>query len=141
MVKNLATVKQPNTTCSNPNCKHGEGGQPKTFYACYSCLKKEKWRSYCCCYECYEEYTRLILESRAKGKPVEVIQNRNDLTKNEILEIKKMDDDVVDNYVKTVELKDYFEENPEMSIGEAVEKVNKDIEKNSKKKRGKHGSE
>ena len=138
----MATLKKVNTVCRNPNCTHGEDGKPKEFYACYSCLKKERWRSYCCCYECYEEYTQAILKSRAEGKPVEVIQNRKDLTKEEILEVKSMPDEVIDDYVKNVELKDYFEENPEMSIGEAVEMVNNDIDRDRKrKKRDKYGDE
>lgn len=53
-----------------------------------------------------------------------------------------MPDEVIDDYVKNVELKDYFEENPEMSIGEAVEMVNNDIDRDRKrKKRDKYGDE
>lgn len=133
----MAQVKKANTICRNPNCTHGVDGKPKMFYACYSCLKKERWRSYCCCYECYEEYTQIILKSRAEEKPIEVIQNRTDMTKEQILEVKNMPEEAVDEYVKTVELKDYFDEDPDMSIGEAVEKVNKDIERTSKRKRKK----
>lgn len=130
----MAKVRQPNTICSNTKCTHGENGEPKRFYACYSCVKGERWRSYCCCYECYEQYVHDILESRAKNEHVEVIQKRTDISKEQILDIKKMDDDVVEEYVKKVELSDYFEENPDMSIGEAVAKVNSDIEREKAKR-------
>ena len=34
----------------------------------------------------------------------------------------------VENYTKEVELKDYFEENPDMPLGDIIDKVNEDID-------------
>lgn len=129
----MVKVRKPNTICRNPNCKNGENGEPKHFYACLSCLRGERWRSYCCCVECYNEYTQLVLDSRAKAnKP-----QRTDMTEQEIEKVMETPQRVIDTYTKEVELKDYFDDNPTGTIADAVEQINKDIDENKKKSKKK----
>nr|DAJ77307.1 MAG TPA: hypothetical protein [Caudoviricetes sp.] len=127
----MAKTREPNTICRNPNCTHGEDGGKKHFYACMTCLRTEQWRAYCCSIDCYEEYTRIVLESRAKAKE---LPERTDMTKNEIEQVMNRPVEDVINYTKNVELKDYIEENPGSSISQIVDKVNADIDKKKKHK-------
>ena len=133
----MTKIRQPNTICRNPNCKHGENGEPKHFYACYSCLKNQRWRSYCCCIECYDEYTKLILESRATNQKEKPLPLRTDMTEKEIKTVIDTPQREIDTYTKEVELKDYFDENPTGSIADAVDSINKSIDKTRKKSRRK----
>lgn len=127
----MAQIKKPNTICRNPNCTHGEDGGRKKFYACLTCLRKESWRAYCCCVECYEEYTRIVLDSRSKGKTEPVQPERIDMTPAEVKEVMETPIEQVEQYTKEVELKDYFEENPESPLSEIIELVNTDIDQNT----------
>lgn len=128
----MAQTKKPNTICRNPNCTHGEDGGRKKFYACLSCLKRESWRAYCCCVECYDEYTRIILDSRSKGKTEPAYPERTDMTSDDIQKVMETPAEQVEKYTKEVELKEYFEENPDAALSEIIEKVNKDIDENAK---------
>ena len=127
----MAQIKKPNTICRNPNCTHGEDGGRKTFYACLTCLRKESWRAYCCCIECYEEYTRIILDSRSKSKTESILPERIDMTSAEVKEVMETPIEQIEQYTKEVELKDYFEENPTSPLSEIIELVNENIEQNS----------
>lgn len=127
----MAQIKKPNTICRNPNCTHGEDGGRKKFYACLTCLRKESWRAYCCCVECYEEYTRIVLDSRSKGKTEPAQPERIDMTPAEVKEVMETPIEQVEQYTKEVELKDYFEENPESPLSEIIELVNTDIDQNT----------
>lgn len=133
----MVKVRKPNTICRNPNCKHGENGEPKHFYACLSCMRGERWRSYCCCVECYNEYTQLVLESREKEHKERELPLRTDMTESEIKQVMETPQRVVDAYTKEVELKDYFDDNPTGTIADAVESINKDIDKKRNKNRRK----
>lgn len=127
----MAQIKKPNTICRNPNCTHGEDGGRKKFYACLTCLRKESWRAYCCCIECYEEYTRIVLDSRSKSKTESILPERIDMTSAEVKEVMETPIEQIEQYTKEVELKDYFEENPTSPLSEIIELVNTDIEQNS----------
>lgn len=133
----MIKIREPNTVCRNPNCPNGENGEPKKFYACHSCLRNNRWRAYCCCIECYEEYTRLILESRQANKADKPLPLRTDMTEKQIKDVMNTPQRVIDAYTKEVELKDYFDDNPTGTIADAVEKINKDIDENKKKSRRK----
>lgn len=133
----MVIVRKPNTICRNPNCKHGENGEPKHFYACLSCMRGERWRSYCCCVECFNEYTQLVLESREKEHKERELPLRTDMTESEIKQVMETPQRVVDAYTKEVELKDYFDDNPTGTIADAVESINKDIDKKRNKNRRK----
>ena len=133
----MVKVRKPNTICRNPNCKHGENGEPKHFYACLSCLRGERWRSYCCCVECYNEYTQLVIENREKEHKEHELPLRTDMTEKEIKQVMETPQRVVDTYTKEVELKDYFDDNPTGTIADAVESINNDIDKKRNKSRRK----
>ena len=130
----MATIKKPNTICRNPNCTHGEDGGRKHFYACMTCMRKESWRAYCCSVGCYEEYTRIILDSRAKANK---LPERTDMTVQEIKEVMEKPMAEVEEFTKTVELKEYFDENPGASLAEVIEQVNEDIDTDRKSRKRK----
>lgn len=123
----MSEIRKPNTICRNPNCTHGEDGGRKHFYACLACLRTESWRAYCCSRECYEEYVQLVLFDRSKSRE-EKFPERTDMTIPEIKAVWDKPIKEVENYTKEVELKDYFEENPDMPLGDIIDKVNEDID-------------
>lgn len=133
----MATVKQPNTICRNPECTNGTDGGRKHYYACMTCLRKENWRAYCCSRECYDRYTELILFSRSASRE-EKLPERTDMTATEIEAVFEKPLSEVEEYTINEELKDYVSENPDVSISEIVDMVNEDIdsfERKNKKKR------
>lgn len=127
----MANVKKPNTICRNPNCTHGEDGGRKKFYACLACMRRESWRAYCCSIECYEEYTKLILDSRSKGNTEPIQPERIDMSSEEINKVMETPMEAVEEYTKNVELKEYISENPAASFSEIIEKINVDIDNKS----------
>ena len=127
----MANIKKPNTICRNPNCTHGEDGGRKKFYACLACMRRESWRAYCCSIECYEEYTKIILDSRSKGENEPIQPERTDMTSEEINKVMEAPIEAVEEYTKNVEIKDYISENPAASFSEIIEKINADIDNNS----------
>ena len=127
----MANIKKPNTICRNPNCTHGEDGGRKKFYACLACMRRESWRAYCCSIECYEEYTKIILDSRSKGENKPIQPERIDMTSEEINKVMETPIEAVEEYTKNVEIKDYISENPAASFSEIIEKINADIDNNS----------
>lgn len=133
----MAEVRKPNTICKNPHCTNGIDGKRKHFYACLSCLRRENWRAYCCSRECYEEYTRIILLSRSRAKE-DKLPERTDMSAAEMEAVQHTPMAEIEKYTKDTELKDYFEENPDMPLSEIIDKVNSDIEKQTKKTRRKH---
>lgn len=128
----MAETRKPNTICRNHNCHNGSDGGRKHFYACRSCVRNESWRAYCCCLECYEEYTRIVLDSRAK-EHAKIYPERTDMSVDEIKSVMNEPVDKVLEYTKTVELADYVAENPNSSLGEIIDKVNADIDNANKK--------
>lgn len=130
----MANVKKPNTICRNPNCTHGEDGGRKKFYACLACMRRESWRAYCCSIECYEEYTKLILDSRSKGNTEPIQPERIDMSSEDINKVMEAPMEAVEEYTKNVEIKDYISENPAASFSEIIEKINEDIDSNSQVK-------
>ena len=101
----MANIKKPNTICRNPNCTHGEDGGRKKFYACLACMRRESWRAYCCSIECYEEYTKIILDSRSKGENEPIQPERPDMTSEEINKVMEAPIEAVEEYTKNVEIK------------------------------------
>ena len=119
----MASIKKPNTICRNCG---------KAYYSCYHCLKRQNWRTVCCCEECYNEYAQKVLESR--GKTIQV-SKRTDMTEKEVKDFIKntSEDETIEKTKK--ELNDYIEENPDMSINDIVKKVNEDIDNSNKKRK------
>lgn len=122
----MASIKKPNTICRNPNCTHGVDGGRKRFYACLTCLRSESWRAYCCSVNCYEEYTKIILDSRSKNK--HEYPERTDMTDQEIQKVMDTPVETIKQYTETEELADYIQEQPGASLSTIIEKVNEDID-------------
>lgn len=116
----MANIKKPNTICRW--CE-------KKYYACKYCLKTQSWRSFCCCEECHKKYIQAILDLREKE-----MNNKNNslLSENEITNIKNMTSEEALSQTKE-DLKDYIEENPDKSLSEVLDVVNKDITTRKKK--------
>ncbi|MCM1315240.1 MAG: hypothetical protein NC244_07735 [Alistipes senegalensis] len=121
-------LKQPNHICKNINCPNGVNGEPKHYYACDYCDKINQWKSVACCPDCYDAYMEQIVEQRAKNKKVDLLPNRTDKTKEEVQELLNKPVEIVLEETKQ-ELGEYLEEG--LSIPEAVEKINSDIDKNT----------
>ncbi len=120
--------KQPNHICKNANCPHGINGEPKHYYACNYCDKINQWRSVACCPDCYDAYMKQIVEARSKNKKIDLLPNRTDKTKDEVKELLNQPvEQVIEDTRK--ELSEYFDE--DISITEAVEKINADIDKHN----------
>lgn len=132
----MAQTRKPNTICKNPNCTKGADGGRKHFYACMSCLRNENWKAYCCSFECYEEYIRIVLADRAKSHE-NMLPDRTDMTQEEILNVMKQPVEDVEEYTKSVELADYTEENPNEPLSDILQKVNEDIDKGAKARKKK----
>lgn len=133
----MATVRTPNTICRNPNCTNGTDGGRKHFYACMSCLRNENWRAYCCCIDCYEEYTRIILSDRSAARE-DRLPERTDMTLSEMETVLETPVAEVQAYTVEQELKDYFEENPNTPLADIIDKVNEDIDASIKKQKKKN---
>lgn len=94
-------------------------------------MRAQSWKSYCCSIECYEKYTKEVIEARQKGKVVEVSPIRTDMTSEQIASIMSEPMEKATAYTVEVELKDYIEDNPDKSLNEIVDMVNEDIAKNN----------
>lgn len=127
---------KPNHICKNKNCTKGIDEQgnpcPKHYYACDYCDRINNYKSMACSWECYVEYMEQVLEARGNKKLLDdLYPNRTDMTQAEltrlyntpITEIKKKTEE---------ELKPYIDQG--MQITEAVEEVNKVIDKEVHKK-------
>lgn len=127
-------VKQPNTICKNVNCHHGADGGRKHYYACRYCVGMMNWRAVACCEACYAAYMEQVQAARSHGESVDILPDRTDMSK---AEVKKLvhSGNAEDLLQQTkAELADVLEENPDFSIAEAVDEVNRKIDQKRKKK-------
>lgn len=125
---------KPNHICKYSGCTLGDDGGRKHYYACDYCDRTETWRSMACCVEHYELYIREVLEARAANKAVNTMPERTDKTEKEVREILNQDENQALESAKE-ELKDYMSGGE--TIAQAIEKVNSDIDKKSRRKRRK----
>ncbi len=123
---------KPNHICKYSGCNLGEDGGQKHYYACDYCDRTNAWRSMACCIEHYELYIKEVLEARAANKKVDVLPKRTDKTEAEVKEIFELDEKTVLDNTKS-ELGDYMQDGE--SIAKAVEKVNEEIDNNTKKRK------
>lgn len=119
----MAQVKNANTYCRNCG---------KHYYACKYCIKNQTWRSFCCSKECHEEYVKTILDERESMKLANNTNN-TDLSNEELENIKSMTSEEALKQTKE-DLKDYIEENPDISLSEVINLVNNDIDEIQSKK-------
>lgn len=125
---------KPNTTCKNPNCKHGKDGERKHYYTCYSCINVPSWRSVACCPECFQEYLEAI-EKNHQNVDKSMIPDRTDMSKKEILDFQKNTTKEEALEKSKEELKEYKDEIEAGGIAMAVEQANKDLEKIDQQKK------
>ena len=117
----MGRISEPNTVCRNMNCTNGENGARKKFYACLICLKRASWKAYCCCFDCYTEYTQQIAASREKKLP-----ERTDMSAVEIEQVMKMPESEVAE-LTLAELSEYKSELESYGYAKVVEMVNAEI--------------
>lgn len=115
-----------NHICKYSGCTLGEDGGRKEYYACNYCDVSENWKSMACCKEHYNLYIEEVLKARKNGETVDLLPDRTDMTKIEIKEMKKKSLKKIKE--ETIEeLKDYADENGEVDIQEAVDKINEEL--------------
>lgn len=129
--------RKPNTICKNANCTKGSDGGRKHYYSCRYCVASGSWRSIACCPECLEAYSQQVAEARSKGVPVDVLPERTDLSRSEVshLILTKDMTDAAEHSKR--ELADILESNPGVTLEEAVDLANSNIEKGSRRKKAK----
>lgn len=120
-----------NTVCKYSKCNLGKDGDRKKYYSCVYCAATENWKSMACCKEHYDLYIKEVLESRERGIEVDTLPERIDMTKEEIKKLKTKSKKQLIEETKE-ELKDYADDNGELNIQDAIEKINKEIDKNEK---------
>ena len=125
--------KEANTVCKYSGCTLGEDGGRKHYYACAYCAASERWKALACCREHYELYMKEVLEIREKEAKA-FLAERTDMTEEEVKELKKKPLDQLEKEAKE-ELKEYADENGEVDIEEAVDKVNAELDKRRSKKK------
>ena len=94
------------------------------------CTNTKSWRSVACSKECYDVYVNRVIEARSKGKKVDMMPERTDMTKEEVVELLNMPTEVALEKAKE-ELKDYANEDGSVDFAEAIQAVNAEIEKKS----------
>ncbi len=112
---------KPNHICKNPECR-------KHYYACDYCDRSQNYKSVACSFACYQKYVDLVIEERSKGRKIDVKPERTDMTENEINELLKRPMEDVLSETKE-ELKEYIQDDTVTDFSEAVEKINKEIDK------------
>ena len=127
---------QPNHICKYSGCTLGEGGTPKHYYACAYCSRAESWKAMACCKEHYELYIQEVLDNREKGNEVDTLPERTDMTKEEVKEFMTRPIDEVLEETKE-ELKEFAKADGSVDIEEAVDQINKDIDRRKSNKQKK----
>ena len=127
-------IKQPNTLCKNRNCTKGADGGRKHYYACRYCTHSENWRAMACSWECYLEYQTQIIEARHNDDPVDLVPERTDMTRDEVVTL--ISETPTEQVVAEteVELAAELEVNPSMGFGEIVDAINEEMDIATKKR-------
>lgn len=119
---------KPNHICKYSKCTFGSDGGRKKYYACGYCDATENWKSMACCKEHYNLYMQEVLTAREKNEIIDTLPDRIDLTKDDIKKLKKKNLKQVKKETED-ELREYADENGDVNITEAVEKINAEIDK------------
>lgn len=117
-----------NHICKYSGCTLGENGTPKKYYACVYCSRTESWRAMACCKEHYDLYIQEVLDNREHGNQVDTLPERTDMTKDEVRELMSRPEEEVLEEAKE-ELKDFAKADGTVDIAEAVEEINRDIDR------------
>lgn len=84
-----------------------------------------------CCKEHYNLYVEEVLEAREHGKSVDTLPDRTDMSKDDIKLLKKKPIKQIKKETES-ELSQYADDLGEVNINEAVEKINKELDKKQK---------
>ena len=115
---------KPNHVCCNPNCKKGEDGGRKKYFACDYCDRINSWKSICCSLDCYNEFISL-----GRKRP----HNRLDKTEAEMKSL--MNQPEGDVKARTIEELEASGVDTSNGIGAAVEQVNEEIESENERRK------
>lgn len=122
---------KPNHICKYSGCTLGKDGGKKHYYACSYCDASENWKSMACCKEHYNLYIEEVLAARESGKEIDTLPDRTDMSKAEVKKLKKKPLKQIKEDTEK-ELKEYADENGHVDINKAVEKINKEIDEDTK---------
>lgn len=120
-----------NTICKYSKCNLGKDGGRKHYYSCGYCVATENWKSMACCKEHYDLYIEEVLKTRQNGESIDTLPDRTDMSKEDVKTLKKKPLKQVRKET-ALELQNYADENGEININEAVDKINKEIDNNEK---------
>ena len=116
-----------NTICKYSKCNLGKDGGRKHYYSCGFCVASENWRSMACCKEHYQLYMEEVRHARQSGQETDLLPDRTDLTKEEVRALQKKPLDQVKQETEQ-ELSEYAQEDGNLDLIQAVEKINKELE-------------
>ena len=119
-LEEVVLIKKPNSICKNKNCG-------KLFYACAYCTHKLAWRAVACSIECHEAYMNQVAEARSKGKSVNLLPERTDMTQDEVKELINTPSEEVIEATKE-ELADYASELGTHGFVGTVDIINNEID-------------
>ena len=118
-LEEVIAIKKPNSICKNNDCG-------KLFYACAYCTHKLAWRAVACSVECHEAYMNQVAEARSKGKSVNLLPERTDMTQEEVKGLINAPSEEVIEATKE-ELADYAGELMSHGFAGTVEIINNEI--------------
>lgn len=94
------------------------------------------WRAVACCEECFEAYIRQVREARGEIQNIpesDLLPERTDMSVEEVRKIVK-EESFEDAFEQTkAELSDVFAEHPDYGIADAVDAVNRELDRKAKK--------
>jgi len=119
--------REPNSICKNVKCR-------RKFFACGYCTRNLKWRAVACSPECYAEYEKQVIEARSKGKQLNLMPERTDMSADEFSDFMQKPHEEIMEITKS-ELKDhgFTGEEDGISAAEAVDAINDEIRKSKHK--------
>ena len=117
-----------NTICKYSKCNLGKDGGRKHYYSCGFCVATENWKSMACCKEHYNLYIEEVSKARENGENIDTLPDRTDMSKEEIKALKEKPLTQVQKETEA-ELQNYAVEKGEIYINEAVDKINKEIDR------------
>ena len=119
-------MKQPNSVCKNRDCTKGVDGTRARFYACAYCVRSLVWRSVACCPECFEAYLQQVNKARSQNKPVDLLPERTDMSREEVAELmgKPLKEVIIETHE---ELADYAGDLETVGFSGVVDKINEEI--------------
>lgn len=121
-----------NHICKYSGCNLGENGERKRYYACMLCSATESWKAMACCREHYDLYIKEVLDARSKGKVIDTLPERTDMTKDDVKKLRKRPRKQVIEETKE-ELKDYKQEIEEIGLEAVIDKINDELDNDEKK--------